>query len=267
MSAQQFKVAILLATYNGEKFLAQQLDSLLSQSFTDFTVLVRDDGSTDETLDVIERYRQQFPEKFQVINEHKQNFGPAQNFGVLLQYTTADYIFFCDQDDIWVRDKVALSLEKIRQLEHNQTAVPCMVYSDMKSIDEHGAIMAESVWKQLELNPRFFTLNRLLVQNIPHGCTMVINKAMQQLALPVPKEAILHDHWIALLAAACGKHAAIDKPLVLLRNHMHNVTRKQTSLPDKLTAISPTFFHRNRMSILFRSEHSRQRLCYSEQAH
>lgn len=226
-------VQILLATYNGERFLHEQLDSLFRQTYQGFTILVRDDGSSDNTLKIIEEYQQKYPTKIELFSDNKKNVGATQNFGILLEQSSADYIFFCDQDDIWVNNKIEISLKKLQELESNNPNIPCMIYSDMKSIDEAGNITANSVWKQLHLHPDFFILNRLLIQNIPHGCTMGINKAMQEIAVPIPTEAILHDHWIALLAATCGKHYAFHSPLVLLRNHTHNVTRKKNSLQDK----------------------------------
>lgn len=231
-------VQILLATYNGARFLREQLDSLFSQTYQDFTILVRDDGSTDGTLEIIERYRQQFPEKITLLTDNLKNVGATQNFGILLENASADYIFFCDQDDVWLEQKLEISVEKLKTLENGDASVPCMVYSDMKAINAEGIITADSVWQQLKLHPDYFTLNRLLIQNIPHGCTMGINQAMLNLASPLPPAAILHDHWIALLAAACGKYYAFRQPLLLLRNHSQNVTRKNNSLSDKITRFS-----------------------------
>ncbi|MCB0508744.1 MAG: glycosyltransferase family 2 protein [Bacteroidetes bacterium] len=222
----QASVQILLATYNGEKFLRQQLDSLFQQTYSDFQVLIRDDGSTDQTLAIIQEYQAKNPGKIIFIKDENKNVGATQNFGILMQHANADYIFFCDQDDVWLPQKIELSLQTIKKLEED-TTIPCMVYSDMKLMDENGNITQNSTWKQLKLHPKFFTLNRLLVQNIPHGCAIAINKKMLALARPLPKQAILHDHWIALLAASIGKHKAIETPLVLLRNHAQNVTRKQ----------------------------------------
>lgn len=227
-------VQIVLATYNGEQFLQQQIESLLQQSYSDFTVLIRDDGSTDKTLEIIQSYQEKYPAKFFLLKEDKKNVGATQNFGILLANSTADYIFFCDQDDVWLSDKIEQSLKIIFSIENEQKTNPCLVYSDMKLIDEHGKIMAESVWQQLQLSPDYFTLNRLLVQNIPHGCTMVINKAMKSIASPIPAAAILHDHWLALLAASVGNSAAITTPLLLLRNHAQNVTRKNYSFTEKI---------------------------------
>lgn len=234
MEIKDKKVEVLLATFNGEKFIAHQLDSLFQQTYSNFNILVRDDGSSDNTVSILEKYAAQFPGKIQFIKDEKKNVGATQNFAILLEQSTADYIFFCDQDDIWMKDKIELSLKKITALEQGNSRIPCMVYADMKSIDEHGEVISESVWKQLHLHPRFFTLNRLLVQNIPHGCTMVINKAMKALTLPIPSEAILHDHWIALLSVISGRYEAIEQPLVLLRDHAQNVTRKKTTWTNKL---------------------------------
>ena len=241
----QSSVQILLATYNGEKFLREQLDSLLNQTFQDFTVLIRDDGSTDATLKIIEEYQQKHQAQINLIKDDKQNVGVTQNFNLLLEKSTADYLFFCDQDDVWLNEKIELSLKKIQSLEAKNHSTPCMIYSDMKAIDEQGNITSDSVWQQLKLHPKYFTLNRLLVQNIPHGCTMVINKAMRNLAFPIPIDAILHDHWIALLAVTTGKFVAIETPLVLLRNHGENVTRKKSSFTEKLKRLVGNFLSKD----------------------
>jgi glycosyltransferase involved in cell wall biosynthesis len=238
----QVNVQIVLATYNGELFLQQQIESLLQQTYSDFTILIRDDGSTDKTLDILQTYQEKYPSKFIFLNDEKKNVGATQNFGILLSHSTANYIFFCDQDDVWMPNKVALSLNKLKELESGNTAIPCMIYSDMQSIDERGNVIAHSVWQQLKLSPKCFILNRLLIQNIPHGCTMGINKAMRDIAVPIPSSAILHDHWIALLSSMFGKHFAFEQTLVQLRNHASNVTRKRTSFQDKWKRYSSNLF-------------------------
>lgn len=233
----QQTVQILLATYNGERFLHEQLDSLFNQTFQDFSVLVRDDQSTDNTLHIIQEYQLKYADKIKIITDEKKNVGATQNFNLLLANTNADYIFFCDQDDIWLPHKMEKSLALISTIEMDKN-MPCLIYADMKSINDLGEVTAKSVWKQLHLSPKYFTLNRLLIQNIPHGCTMLINKAMRDMAFPIPETALLHDHWIALLAATCGQAIAIEEPLLLLRNHSENVTRKQTNFSDKMKRYS-----------------------------
>ncbi len=246
-------VQIVLATFNGERFIRQQLDSLVQQSYTDFTVLIRDDGSTDHTITIISEYQSKYPDKFFLLQDHlKNNSGAKGNFSLLLEKTTADYIFFCDQDDVWNDDKVAFELQKIKTLENGEQCYPCMVFSDMKVINESGIEIQSSLWKLLHLHPDFFVLNRLLVQNIPHGCSMVINKAMRDLACPIPEAAIMHDHWIALLAASCGRWEAIATPSLRIRNHEENVTRKQSSLLQKIQRISKNLFSKKAYEYFFK---------------
>lgn len=231
---ENLNVQIVLATYNGERFLRQQLESILLQSYQNFKVLIRDDGSTDNTIHILLEYQNKYPEKFKLDTSNNKNLGATQNFAFLLSKTQADYIFFCDQDDIWLKDKVEKSLQKILEIENNNNSIPCLVFSDMKWIDEQNNVIFESVWKRMHLSPRVFSLNRLLIQNIPHGCTMVINKAMRNLACPIPNDAILHDHWIALLAVCCGKFDYLTEPGVLLRYHDKSVTRKLLTFSEKL---------------------------------
>jgi glycosyltransferase involved in cell wall biosynthesis len=245
-------VQIVLATYNGERFIRQQLDSLLQQSYTDFTILIRDDGSTDQTIAIVKEYQYLHPEKIFLLRDtQKNNLGAKGNFSLLLEKATADYIFLCDQDDIWNNDKILLELEKIKALENGDQDFPCMVYSDMKVINDAGIEIQKSLWKTLHLHPDFFVLHRLLIQNIPHGCSMVINKKMRNLACPIPAAAIMHDHWIALLAASCGKWDAIEAPTLRIRNHADNVTRKKASLVQKLMRFSTHLFSKKEYEYFF----------------
>jgi glycosyltransferase involved in cell wall biosynthesis len=234
-------VDILLATYNGEDFLQDQLDSVFKQTHQHFRIIIRDDDSTDHTMGIVKSYQEQHSDKITIIEDVDKNLGATQNFARLLQHATADYIAFCDQDDIWLPEKLEVLLKVLQRLERENPGKPCLVYSDMKLIDEKGKQLEASVWKQLHLDPAYFTFNRLLIQNIPHGCAMVFNQAMKNLVAPIPKEAMLHDHWIAIIASALGVHYAIEKPLVLLRNHDKNVTRKQELLSDKWKRVTINF--------------------------
>jgi glycosyltransferase involved in cell wall biosynthesis len=240
---QSNTVQILLATYNGERFIREQLDSLLNQTEKNFTVIIRDDGSTDHTLDIIAEYQVNYPDTFTLLQDNTKNKSGAKgNFAMLLEKSTADYVFFCDQDDVWLPEKVEMELEKIQWLENKDRSNPCMVFSDMKIINEDGMLIGNSLWCNLHLHPDFFVLHRLLVQNIPHGCSMVINKALRNLAYPIPEAAIMHDHWIALLVATCGSWDAITTPTLLIRNHGENVTRHKTSLLEKIKRFTSNMF-------------------------
>jgi glycosyltransferase involved in cell wall biosynthesis len=234
MERPQAHIDILLATYNGERFLEAQLDSLFGQTYTDFRIIVHDDGSTDRTMEILLAYHDRHPNKVLILADEHKGLGATQNFAHLLLHATAPYIAFCDQDDVWLPEKLEWSLGELQRLQNEFPGKPAMVYSDLQVIDEAGNLLADSAWEQLQLDPRFFTLNRLLIQNIPHGCAIMIDRAMQELVCPIPPEAMLHDHWIALSAVLLGAYQAIETPLVLLRNHSSNVTRRQTGKGEKL---------------------------------
>lgn len=230
----QVIVDVLLATYNGEQFLVQQINSVLAQTYHDFRILIRDDGSTDNTVKILQQYQSKYPEKIKLIEDNLGNIGVTQNFNILMQQSSANYMCFCDQDDIWNPDKIEISLLEIQKIENNNSDIPCMVYSDMQIINEQNTLINASVWKSHKTKPSFFVLNRLLIYNIPFGCTMMFNKAFKMLVKSIPKEAILHDHWLALTAVTMAKYRAIAQPLMQLRNHEKSVTRASQSTIKKL---------------------------------
>lgn len=215
---------ILLACYQGERFLPAQLESLLYQSFQDFRILARDDGSTDKTSAILEEYSQRYPDKITVIPSGKR-LGVVDNFNALLEHANADVIFFCDQDDIWEHDKVELTMEKFQ----GNSKMPLLVHTDLQIVDENANAMHRSFWEYSNLDPhKGNAFNRVLVQNHATGCTMAINKALKDLAYPIPKEAIMHDWWISLIASACGKTEAIETQTIRYRQHASNTLGART---------------------------------------
>lgn len=222
-------VDILMATYNGEKYLHKQINSLLAQTYSNIKIIIRDDGSTDSTVKILKEYQSNNSDKIQIIEDNLGNLGVTQNFNQLVKYSTADFIAFCDQDDIWLPEKIEKSIYYMN--EHLKTSKKsiCFTYSDMKIIDKYDVLTHHSFWKLAYLHPKYFTFNRLLMQNIPHGCTILMTKKLKELAFPIPKNAILHDHWIALVASAFGAAIPIFEPLVLIRNHGENVTQRKNN--------------------------------------
>ena len=218
-------IDILLATYNGEKYLRQQLDSILSQTDSTWRLIARDDCSTDGTVAILEEYRQRFPEKITLIDNHGENLGSCQNFARLLQHASAEYVMFCDQDDVWLPHKISATRTCMQTLEDEfGTESPLMVYTDLKVVGEDiDTVLADSTWEYQQLDPRNGRrLNRLLLHNIPTGCTMMINGALRELALPIPPEAVMHDWWIALVATAFGQSRYLTAPVILYRQHGNN---------------------------------------------
>lgn len=219
-------IDILLATCNGAPYLPEQLDSLLAQTCRSWRLLVRDDGSSDGTLEILENYRSRHPDVIMIIPSEGQNLGACGNFSWLLEQADAPYIMFCDQDDVWLPDKIEITLAAMRELERQHGAeTPQLVHTDLMVVDERLNRLGDSLWLFQCTEPQRLTkLNRLLMQNFATGCTVMINRALRDLAVPVPAEALMYDWWLALVATAFGRVAAVESPTVLYRQHGRNDT-------------------------------------------
>jgi len=227
------KVDILLATFNGEKFLEEQLDSILSQSWPNTTIIAGDDASDDKTLAILRRYADRCPEKMLCI-PYKERVGVIENFSRLAELSDAPYIMFCDQDDRWHKEKVAIQLNRLRELEAQYGKdLPLAVFSDAALIDETGDKIAISYARYSVLNPERLTLPRLLMQTPALACTFMINRACLELAFPIPVEADMHDYWVALVAGFFGRLSFIDKPLIDYRTHGSNAVGAYSHEPIK----------------------------------
>jgi len=219
-------IHILLATYNGAPYLQEQLNSLLAQTHANWCLLIRDDGSTDSTPTILAGYQKRFPTRIKIVSSEKVNLGASGNFGALLAAADADadYLMLCDQDDVWYPDKIERTLAEMRRLEklHGITT-PLLVHTDLAVVEKGLRSVADSLWRLQHSDPiGGKVLNRLLVQNVATGCTMMFNRALRDLALPVPPEAVMHDWWLVLVAAAFGEIGQVTMPTVLYRQHGAN---------------------------------------------
>lgn len=208
-------VDILLATYNGEKYLREQIDSILNQTYPHFNLIIRDDGSTDKTLEIIKSYGD--PRIKLIVNGV--NGGVVNNFSSLLQSSFAPYVLLADQDDVWESDKVERMLICAQAFDEGK---PLLVHHDMQVVDSKLNVISPSFWRFSKFNPQATTLNRLLMQNNVTGAACLINHALVEKALPIPKEALMHDHWLALIAAAFGEIIPVKETLVKYRQHGKN---------------------------------------------
>lgn len=217
------KIDILLSTYNGALFLEEQLNSIINQTFSDWRLIVRDDCSTDTTTKIIKSFVTKYPDKIQLIEDDKKNLGASQSFANLLQHSTSDYIMFSDQDDIWLPDKIEITLKKIKEIEQKVGLnVPVLIHTDMKVVDCNLMCMAPSFWKYQLLDPKLNKINNLLVQNNVTGCTVMINKALKKICRVIPGEAQMHDWWLAMVASCFGKIDFLNNCTVLYRQHGKN---------------------------------------------
>jgi glycosyltransferase involved in cell wall biosynthesis len=218
------QVDILLATYQGADYIEDQIKSILLQTYPHFHLWIRDDGSSDQTLSILNKIIQTYPYKITLIPE-RENLGIKGNFSKLLEHSPAPYVFLADQDDYWLPNKIELSLECMRALEliHGKN-LPLLVHSDLTVVEKNLTEIASSFWQYAHLDPIHVTLNRLLAQNIVTGCTMLMNRRLVNLACPIPEKAIMHDWWIALVAACFGHIDYVKQPTLLYRQHGLNDT-------------------------------------------
>ena len=226
------KIAVLLSTYNGEKFLGEQLDSLLAQSHKNFILVVRDDGSRDRTVSILESYASDHPERIHLISRDGVNMGASASFAFLADYVIKSkellglksiYMMFCDQDDTWFPEKIEKLLAAMLATEaNNGSTLPIIVHSDLEVVSEQNMVIAKSLisYQGLEIERNSFP--NLVISNLVTGCTALINEPLAEKALPIPEKAIMHDWWLALVASAFGKLVYLDTPLVHYRQHGNN---------------------------------------------
>jgi GT2 family glycosyltransferase len=224
------RLVIVLSSYNGQKFIAEQIDSIRRQTLSDWTLVVRDDGSSDDSVKVIESLAAA-DARIELLRDGKGNVGPAASFGLLLEHAQkigAGYVALADQDDVWSSDKLANQLGLLRRRESVLgVAVPLLVHSDLTVVGEDLQVIHRSFMAFQKLRPEpGWPLGTLLIQNFVTGCTTVTNRALLNVAVPVPA-VIMHDWWLALCAAALGEVVYLPGATVLYRQHGRNVQGSQ----------------------------------------
>ncbi|HGC9860993.1 TPA: glycosyltransferase family 2 protein [Streptococcus agalactiae] len=217
------KVNILMATYNGEKFLAQQIKSIQKQTFKEWNLLIRDDGSSDKTCDIIRNFTAK-DSRIRFINENEHhNLGVIKSFFTLVNYEVADFYFFSDQDDVWLPEKLSVSLEAAK---HKASDVPLLVYTDLKVVNQELNILQDSMIRAQSHHANT-TLLPELTENTVTGGTMMINHALAEKWF-TPNDILMHDWFLALLAASLGEIIYLDLPTQLYRQHDNNVLGART---------------------------------------
>ena len=225
-SRRNSHVNILLGTYNGERFLSDQITSIRNQSYQDWSLHARDDQSSDRTTQVLSKF-QKLDSRIHIVQNSGVNLGPQGCYNELCEialHNAADYVFLSDQDDIWNSNKIHLQLRTICEFEKNYSNnCPVLIHTDLKVVDHqlnpiHKSFLSYQKLRNINEPP----LPKLLTQNYITACATVLNKALLELATPIPRCALMHDWWIALCAAACGKIGFIDKPMTLYRQHENN---------------------------------------------
>ena len=217
------KINIVMSTYNGEQFLAEQIGSIQNQTFKDWQLLIRDDGSSDQTPEIIKSFAAQDP-RIVFINAHdRENFGVIKNFFTLIKHDKADYYFFSDQDDVWLEDKLETMLAAARQYPDQ---LPLMVYTDLCVVDQNLQVMNQSMIRSQSHHANTELVQELTENTVTGGVAM-INHALAERWRTLDN-IIMHDWYLAVLATAIGKLVYIDQPGELYRQHDNNVLGART---------------------------------------
>ena len=219
------RISVCIATYNGEKYLKQQIDSVISQLNTDDEIVISDDGSTDQTIYILESYKDERIKIYTNTNKH----GVIHNIENALKNSTGKYIFLCDQDDVWVDNKVKISLEALKNYD--------LVVSDCFITDENLNIIQDSFYKQHNSKSNKWLA---LLRNPYLGCCLSFKRTVLDLSLPFPKNIPMHDSWIGNVGAFKFKSIFIAEKLIYYRRHGNNAST--TSEPSKASILKQLNF-------------------------
>lgn len=238
-------ISVVMATYNGAKYLEEQIESILSQSLLPAEIIVCDDCSNDGTLNILENYQHRGLLKYYV---NEKRLGVVDNFIKAIGFAQQDnYIALSDQDDIWMPNKLeiqALALSGLEQSQVNQGS-PCIIYSDLILVDSEKNTLNISFWNELNHDVHEHCLHTLLFGNFVTGCTVMFNSATKKYLSQVPNH-ILHDVWLAFIGNTFGKIISVKTPLVYYRQHNENANyqvgnRKKTKWQERFKRLKKIF--------------------------
>lgn len=214
-----------MAVYNGQEYIREQLESLKDQTYTEWRLVIRDDRSSDKTAEIVKKFSDEVEQEVIFKVNEKPSGSAKNNFALLINDAKeSDYVMFCDQDDIWKKDKIEITFNKMKQAEERYGRdFPLLVHGDVEVIDENGNINADSMFEMSHINADS-KLPQILIQNHVTGCTMMCNK---KLIAGISEYAsseyiIMHDYLAALYASVFGKIEVIRKPLLSYRQHSGN---------------------------------------------
>jgi len=211
-----------MATYNGEQFLQEQLDSIAAQTYPNIEIAISDDGSTDETYKIIRAYRG--PHSI-VLSSNMRRLGYKDNFVAAIERCTGRFIALADQDDVWAPRKIERLLSEIGDAY--------LIHGDVSRIDSRGNKIVDSERRQRHgpvhdkvfLDPEYHRLSLLTRQSLCQGCTALLDRRLLSYALPVPPWEKAHDIWLAFVAASLGAVRYLDEPLTGWRLHGGNTSQ------------------------------------------
>lgn len=226
----EYTVEILMATYNGEKYLYEQIESILNQSYENWILLIRDDKSEDSTVSIIEEYEKK-DSRIRLLRDRKGNLGFVKNFEELLKNSQEEFVMFSDQDDYWEKDKIKNYIQ-ILQKDEKLSQIPLLIHSNSFICDKELKIVKEkfvdsSIASEKNGNSYFFSY-------VVQGSTVMINRKLKEICIPFLSSVTLHDRYFHLISEFFGKRIFIDKSLMKYRQHMNNEIGARRNILQKI---------------------------------
>lgn len=255
------EIAILMSTYNGERFLAEQIESIIGQTYQNWQLYIRDDGSKDDTQQIIKKYSS-LKNNIHFFNEDKvDNVGVVKSFMTLLANTKADYYMFSDQDDFWRPTKVEHTLELMTKHDDGK---PVCVHTDLQIVDSQ--LQGTEI---MNGNKVWHSFIHLMFGNCVTGCTVMINNALKnklQLDKLNLNRVYMHDWWVALVAAYFGRVVYLNEPTILYRQHGNNVvgSMKKNTIPHLIHRVLNQKIDQENLLNVFRNSDEFKRM-YGEE--
>lgn len=240
-----------MSTYNGSRFLEEQLNSIIDQDNNLWNLYIRDDGSTDNTMEIIHHYVSTH-DNIHFLSDNN-NKGAAQSFLYLLRSVESEFYMFCDQDDVWLSDKVSTTYNYFLQISQNNMNKALLVFSDAKVVDQNLNLINNSFWKFTKAHPQILKDNKNLIKafNCAPGCTMFFGNDLKKYVVDYDNDILMHDWFLMLKAIEFGEVFFIEKSLLLYRQHSNNVLganeTSYSSLLSKLVLIRNTLKKQNNL--------------------
>jgi glycosyltransferase involved in cell wall biosynthesis len=231
-------VEIVMATYNGARWVDLQMASIVAQDYANWRLIIRDDASADETSSIIRAWRDRFPDRITILDEAGPvNLGLVGNFSALLIASSAPYVMMADWDDLWRGDKVSRAVSAITALEERAgPETPLLVHFDLRLVDANLNEIRNSSYSDGVIPSRKRGVGGLCLENAVHGQALIANRALVDLATPIPRGAVWHDWWIALVATVFGKVEFRPEVSVDWRRHGANYSAT-SSLADSIRSV------------------------------
>lgn len=254
---QTNNIAILMATYNGEKYLREQIDSLFAQTCQDWHLYVHDDGSSDGTVAILKEYEEKNPSRITLM-EYPSQGGACKNFLSMLERVEAPYYMFTDQDDVWMPEKIDLEYEKLKLLEEETGKKPIVVYSDLMVTDSQLHTISPSLWLIAGIYPDLVkSFDEMAANTLMSGCTMIFNHSVKQIMPPYTDKITMHDAWIACCVAKNnGVLYPIKRPTIYYRQHSSNTLGAQDirnpTLRQRLMRFTTSYSRNKRHYLMLR---------------